>query len=79
MALEFKSVPRPTELLCAIVCSRCKKRIEAADDLQAQEVFSATWIGGFASVWGDGSMFRIDLCQHCHLEVLGPFAERVNE
>lgn len=44
-----------------------------SNDLEAQEAFSFNQIGGYSSIFGDGSEIYIDLCQHCFKEKLGKY------
>lgn len=53
-------------------CSVCKKNF-MQDDLEAQEVFSFSQVGGYSSVFGDGAEIYIDICQHCMKEKLGEY------
>jgi len=38
-----------------------------------QERLSIDHLGGFESVFGDGNTVRLDLCQYCVREALGPW------
>ena len=53
-------------------CSICKSDL-MADPMEAQEVFSFSQVGGYSSVFGDGSRIYIDICQHCMKERLGEY------
>ena len=53
-------------------CSICNRDL-MSDELEAQEVFHFSQVGGYSSVFGDGSEIYIDICQHCMKERLGEF------
>lgn len=53
-------------------CSVCGKDL-MEDELEAQEVFHFSQVGGYSSVFGDGAEIYIDICQHCMKERLGEF------
>lgn len=65
--------------LQSITCDKCNTVIDVDDQLEFQEVLSITRIGGFASVWGDGTKVDVDLCQTCAHEMLMPYARTVDE
>jgi antitoxin CcdA len=53
-------------------CSVCKRDL-MEDEMEAQEAFSFSQVGGYSSVFGDGSEIYIDICQHCMKEKLGEY------
>ncbi|MCT7306222.1 hypothetical protein [Ralstonia wenshanensis] len=55
----------------ASTCNRCQRRLSSDEPGEWQERLSFDHFCGFDSVFGDGSMVSIDLCQHCVQEVLG--------
>jgi len=57
----------------AYKCSVCKK--EYTDIMELQEFSTIEFEGGYASVFGDGAVGRLDICQHCLKERLGEFVE----
>lgn len=54
-------------------CSICGKVAE--DDIEMQESQTIVISGGYGSVFGDGALGRLDICQHCMKEKLGEFIE----
>ena len=57
-----------------IECSRCGFRAHSrGNDLEAQEFQAVDHIGGFASVFGDGTRVTCHLCQYCIQELVGPY------
>lgn len=59
-------------VLVGLTCSVCKRDLHE-DELEMQEVFSFTQVGGYSSVFGDGAEIYIDICQHCMKERLGEY------
>lgn len=56
----------------AITCDKCG----LSDDpkgMEGQEFLSHRDRAGYGSVFGDGRLVAIDLCQRCVKEVLGPW------
>ena len=54
----------------SIVCDRCGREDEAGGP-EAQEYLVHSDVGGWGSVFGDGTKVDLDLCQHCTKELLG--------
>lgn len=44
------------------------------DDMEAQEVFTFSGVGGYTSIFGDGAEICIDICQHCFEKHLRKYA-----
>ena len=59
------------EKIEAITCDACKVKYD--DSMEMQEFLCHSDRGGFSSVFGDGYLIEIDLCQHCVKEILGPY------
>jgi antitoxin CcdA len=53
-------------------CDRCGLRV-GRDDPVFQEFTSIDHLCGYGSIFGDGSQLRLDLCQGCLKEVVGPW------
>lgn len=55
-----------------VTCDRCGREMVPNDrDSEHQERISVRFRAGYGSVFGDGSLVALDLCQHCVKEVLG--------
>ncbi len=78
MTIETKTQDVPQQVIVALCCNRCHARVEADDVMAFQDAFSTVIDGGYASVWGDGTRVRIDLCAPCAKIVLGPFAQEID-
>jgi hypothetical protein len=59
--------------LVSITCDRCKRSYK--NDMDLQEFLSYHNTGGYSSVFGDGAVMSLDLCQHCVKELLGDFIQ----
>ena len=58
-----------------IICDVCGRDLSFTDNnyVEAQEMFSYSWWGGYGSVFGDGIDFEIDICQHCFKDAFGEY------
>lgn len=64
------TVPCSADALAAISCDRCGQTW-TADAFREAEFTSVDFIGGYGSVFGDGSQVELDLCQQCLKLALG--------
>jgi hypothetical protein len=72
MSVELREILKP--VASTKVCDKCGVRVEIeSDPMEAAEFFHWRTEGGYASIWGDGSVVEIDLCQKCAHELLGPY------
>lgn len=60
------------QVLGGLGCDRCGFTCDA-DDPEAHEFLCHEHEGAWGSVIGDGMIVRVDLCQRCVKEVLGPW------
>jgi hypothetical protein len=65
------------------VCDRCGREAAAdnTNELEAEEFVSIERVGGYSSIFGDGNLISVDICQHCLKDVLGEWLRigNVNE
>ena len=57
-----------------LTCDRCERHFTEGkidDDLEIQEFLKIDFIGGYASVFGDGARVKLDICQRCLKSLLG--------
>lgn len=66
--LTYKTVK--TKVPDTISCDRCP-RTDSVKGMEGQEFLRFSMGAGFGSVFGDGNLVSLDLCQHCVKEVLG--------
>lgn len=55
--------------LVSIICDCCKREFD--DDMDLQEFLSYYNTGGYSSVFGDGTVMSLELCQDCVKKLLG--------
>lgn len=58
----------------SLVCDKCKREYfydNIEDRLEIQEFVKLDLTGGYNSVWGDGAIVLLDLCQRCSKAVFG--------
>lgn len=59
-----------------IKCNKCGYEVECDDqELEFQEFFWYNFMGGYSSIFGDGVVGEIELCQYCFKELLGDYIE----
>lgn len=52
------------------ICDKCGKRVAKNDLGEWEEFFHWHNKCGYDSVWGDGNVVEVDLCQSCAYELL---------
>lgn len=75
MIMEHKKkIKKTIEVTEFLECDRCLKKFESAIDIfEIQEFWRFKNVGGYSSIFGDGTHLAMDLCQHCVKEILEPF------
>ena len=73
-----KAVSVKEQELVSITCDRCHKEYTVADDnkdcrLELQEFHTIHFMGGYSSIFGDGTTIHCDICQHCLYELIKDF------
>ena len=66
-------------ILVEFKCDICKKDMMECDTMERQEMVNFHGVGGYGSVFGDGTEFYIDMCQHCFKNILGKYVNIVIE
>ena len=51
-----------------VKCDKCKK--EYNDIMEIQEFIKVRFVGGYSSIFGDGTRVMADICQYCLKEML---------
>jgi len=69
-----KDVKRTVSQLIGYECSRCGKQYGLEDPLETQEFLHWNTVGGYGSVWGDGNVVEVDLCQSCTYDLFDGIA-----
>lgn len=75
--IETGIIIEQREIVTAVTCDRCAKRMTKDDWIDWQEMLQIHFQGGYGSVFGDGMSFHCDLCQHCVKDVLGDYIKDV--
>jgi len=70
---KYETVIQETQVQSGIVCDVCKK--EYTDSMETQEFLHYADTGGYASVFGDMNVLKLDMCQHCVKDILGEYLQ----
>ena len=70
---KFEEVETTVKMLDAITCDCCKIEYLEKDVFEMEEFLSVSRINAYGSIFGDGSILELDLCQHCIKKVLGEY------
>ena len=57
----------------SLICDCCKKEFD--NDMDLQEFLTYYNTGGYSSVFGDGAVMSLELCQDCVKKLLGEFIQ----
>jgi len=68
-----KTVEVVKEVTESITCDICKKTYDMDDIFEIQEFVHIRLSCGYGSVFGDGDLVELDMCQHCLNEHLGEY------
>lgn len=60
------------EVVSELCCDRCGQR-EDRTESAFHEFTSIDYLGGYASIFGDGTRVQLDICQGCLRELAGPW------
>lgn len=63
--IETKKVTKPVLEVTAYICDICHKRITQDAFWEFQEMLHIQHDCGYGSVFGDGNIIKLDVCQHC--------------
>ena len=62
-----KSIDIKKDVVVSVLCDICKSIIP---DDELGERFIQSHVGGYYSVFGDGTEFKFDICQHCMKDIM---------
>ncbi len=79
MTIHTKEVQVTEIHTVAVQCNKCKKKYTPDDIIEWQEFLIIRRTGGYSSVFGDGCVYRIDLCQSCMFNLLSKYVEYIDE
>jgi len=67
--------------IVAVECDVCGREFledsNSDDVFEIQEFTHIKFTGGYGSIFGDGDVFELDICQHCLKEKLGVYFREV--
>jgi hypothetical protein len=69
---------KPAESLVSLKCDCCGRESRIGDDYEASEFVSLDFVGGYKSIFGDGTQVSIDICQYCLKDKLGTWLKTSN-
>jgi len=71
--IKYKTEKVEQKITESIICDRCGREYDTDTFLEAQEFLHIDFVGGYGSIFGDGSHIRCDLCQHCLMDLIQDF------
>jgi hypothetical protein len=72
MLINSKKWQTVTEVV-GFKCDRCGKDVTCDDNYEHQEALHINFVGGYGSVFGDGTKVECDLCQNCLQDLIKDF------
>jgi len=72
----YKEETTTVRILESVECDCCHKVYftnDTHDQFEIQEFLSYYEMGGYGSIFGDGNIIQLDLCQECIKDVLGKY------
>ena len=78
--IKNKKVNKQIEVADVLVCDVCQREYKYDDDVFDIQEFVHIYIcGGYGSVFGDGAVLKLDICQHCLNKKLGKYFRVVED
>lgn len=66
----YKPEPYEIEEEISVTCDKCKKEYDINDTYEIQEFYHITHQCGYGSVFGDGNILKVDICQYCLKKII---------
>jgi hypothetical protein len=70
---KFENTKAIIAALISITCDCCKKEYLSEDFFEIEEFINISKYTGYGSIFGDGSIVELDICQHCAKKLLGKY------
>ena len=67
------------EVVEFVKCDCCQREIKTDDHFEWQEILFIKIMGGYGSIFGDGTIVETQLCQYCVKKLLGEFLRESKE
>jgi hypothetical protein len=74
---NYKEINQVARELVSMTCDKC--HVTEDDVLEMQEWLKLDFVGGYASLFGDGERWQLDLCQKCFHELLWKYMRYVTK
>lgn len=74
MPCIYEDIQVTEQHLVGFECDRCREKFSLDDFVNMQERFEWRNYAGYGSVWGDGNVVEVTLCQACAQDLLVEFA-----
>ncbi len=73
--IKYRTETVEQKIAESVTCDVCKKEYDYKGNgvMESQEFQSIRFQGGYGSVFGDGAVMKIDICQHCLKKILGEY------
>lgn len=76
MTINYRTETVEKQVVESVTCDVCRRTYD--DALELQEFLHWRNTGGYSSIFGDGSVLELDLCQKCQQELLGGYIRVVD-
>jgi hypothetical protein len=73
-----RTTTQPTEVVSELICDRCGGH-HLSGAVEFAEFLRIDTVGGYGSVFGDGTRVQLDLCPACTHSALGAWMRRQDE
>ena len=70
---NYKKRKITQDYLCSITCDCCKTEYFNTEMFEIEEFLCLEKMAGYVSIFGDGNLIQLDLCQRCVKKLLGKY------
>ena len=75
---KTKKILKPTDVIDSFICDKCGElfHVNTTDLIEcseASEMLHIRMVGGFGSIFGDGTKIEGDFCQSCVNDLIGRY------
>jgi hypothetical protein len=73
---KFKKIKKTIQTTESVTCDKCGKEFNVEEDImEIQEFLHINFIGGYNSIFGDGTRVTCDICQRCLKDMIEDICE----